>query len=240
MLHLVGLMMSIGLADSLNPSTVAPALYLASGDHPRRRVFQFTAAVFLVYLAGGALIALGPGQLIRSLLPHPHRTPRHIAEIVAGCLLLITAAIIWRRRKRMLRRKLPQAQRFRSSALLGATITAIELPTAFPYFAAIAAVVGAGLNVAQEFGLLVIFNVCFVLPLIGILVTVTVAGERSQRVLGIGRRFLERRWPHVLAGLILVVGVLTLLTGVSGLVAEGHGSFPGLVRKVRHFFHLRS
>ena len=34
----------------------------------------------------------------------------------------------------------------RSSALLGATITAVELPTAFPYFAAIAAIVGSGLG----------------------------------------------------------------------------------------------
>src|SRR5579884_3233023 len=68
--HLVGLMISIGLADSLNPSTIAPALYLAASEHPRRRVAEFTVAVFLVYLLGGALIALGPGQLIRSLAPH--------------------------------------------------------------------------------------------------------------------------------------------------------------------------
>ncbi|HZU59455.1 MAG TPA: GAP family protein, partial [Solirubrobacteraceae bacterium] len=91
MLHLLGLMISIGLVDSLNPSTIGPALYLASGYHPRRRVAEFTLAVFLVYLAGGVLIALGPGELILDLVPHPHRTARHIGEIVAGALLIISA-----------------------------------------------------------------------------------------------------------------------------------------------------
>ena len=58
MFRLVGLVVSIGLADSLNPSTIAPALYFASGERARARVFEFTAAVFLVFLAGGTVIAL--------------------------------------------------------------------------------------------------------------------------------------------------------------------------------------
>ena len=34
MLRLIGLAVSIGLADSMNPSTIAPALYLAIGRSP--------------------------------------------------------------------------------------------------------------------------------------------------------------------------------------------------------------
>src|SRR2546423_7215514 len=165
--HLVGLMISIGLVDSLNPTTIGPALYLAHADHPRRRVLEFTAAVFTVNLLGGDLIALGPGQLLRSVLPHPHPTARHIGEIVAGVLLIIAAMFVWRSRERIARRGLPQARHGRSSVLLGAGIAVLELPTAFPYFAAIAAILGAGVSVLHEFVLLLIFNVCFVLPLIG-------------------------------------------------------------------------
>jgi cytochrome c biogenesis protein CcdA len=237
-MRLVGLMVSIGLVDSLNPSTIGPALYLVHTEHPRRRVAEFTVAVFVVYLGGGALIALGPGQLIRSALPHAHATPRHIAEIVAGVILMVAAVIVWRSRARIVRRGLPQARGRRSSLLLGATIMALELPTAFPYFAAIAAIVGAGLDPARSLGLLLIFNVCFILPLLGILVTITVAGERSKRILAVGRRFLERRWPHILAGLILVVGVFALLVGASGLAAGGHGGVGHFFQHVRHFFHL--
>ena len=52
------------MADSLNPTTIAPALYLASGEHARTRVLEFTLAVFGVYLIGGLIIALGPGGLL--------------------------------------------------------------------------------------------------------------------------------------------------------------------------------
>ena len=47
MLRLIGIVISIGLADSLNPSTIAPALYLATGERARERVAEFTLAVFL-------------------------------------------------------------------------------------------------------------------------------------------------------------------------------------------------
>jgi cytochrome c biogenesis protein CcdA len=236
--RLLGLMISIGVVDSLNPSTIGPALYLAHAEHPRRRVAEFTATVFTVYLGGGALIALGPGQLIRSALPHAHATPRHIAEIVAGGILIVAAVIVWRSRDRIIRRGLPQARGRRSSILLGATITVLELPTAFPYFAAIAAIVGAGLDPGRSFGLLLIFNVFFILPLLGILATLTVAGPRSERLLTVGRTFMERRWPHILAVLVMLVGVAAVLLGATGLAAQSSGRVGSFFCHLRHLLHL--
>src|ERR1700759_1982119 len=148
MSRLLVLMISIGLADSINPSTIAPALYLATGERARTRVAEFTLAGFVVYLAGGTLIALGLGGLIRHSLPDidVRHTIRYTGELVAGVLLLAGAALVWHRRHRMVARGLPvPTPRRRSSILLGAGITAVELPTAFPYFAAIAAVVGSSL-----------------------------------------------------------------------------------------------
>jgi cytochrome c biogenesis protein CcdA len=239
MLRLAGLVITIGLVDSLNPTTIAPALYLASRDRPRARVIEFTVAVFAVYLVGGALIALGPGQLLRSVVPHPHRTLRQSGEIAAGVLLIMAAAFLWRRRASLAKRGLPQVDsKRRSSLLLGATITAVELPTAFPYFAAIAAIVGSGFGVGRQLGLLILFNVCFVLPLLGILVVLTVAPNRSEKVLGASRRFLERRWPHILAVLVLLVGIGAVLLGATGFAASGHGRFGRFIRGARRFLHL--
>jgi cytochrome c biogenesis protein CcdA len=239
--RLLVLMISIGLADSINPSTIAPALYLASGERPRIRVAEFTLSVFVVYLAGGALIALGPGELIRHALPDLDvvHTVRYTGEIVAGALLLIGAALLWRRRHGMVERGLPIANpQRRSSVLLGATITAVELPTAFPYFAAIAAVVGSGLGPARELFLLIVFNVCFVLPLLGIGVTLVLAGHRADRLLIRGREYLERRWPHILCVLILIVGALAILFGASGLAAGIHGRVGRFFRHMRGHLHL--
>lgn len=239
MLRLAGLVISIGIADSINPSTIAPALFLASGDRPRTRVAEFTMSVFVVYLAGGALIALGPGQLLRSALPHLHYTVRDIAEIVAGTLLLIAALLLWRRRQRLLARGLPQTEpQRRSIILLGASITAVELPTAFPYFAAIAAILGSGLNPVRQLVLLILFNVCFVLPLVAIVATLTFATDRSERALAAGRRFFERRWPDVLVFLLVVIGAVAIFLGATSLAARGHGHVAGFLRHVRHILHL--
>jgi cytochrome c biogenesis protein CcdA len=241
MLRLLILMISIGLADSLNPSTIAPALYLASGEHPRVNVAQFTAAVFVVYLAGGCLIALGPGALVRNLISdiHVEEEVRYTFQIVAGVLLITGAAMIWRRRGRMVARGLPGANpKRKSGALLGATITAIELPTAFPYFAAIAAVVGSGLGVIRGFILLVVFNVCFIAPLLGILAVLVFGGDGTERLLGRCRSYLARRWPHVLVALLAVVGIVAVVFGATGLATGIHGRVGGFFRHVKTGLHL--
>ena len=240
MVRLLGLVISIGLADSLNPSTIAPALYLSAGKHGRRQVALFTLSVFAVNLAAGALVAIGPGQIIRNVSDiDVQQTIRHVAELVVGGALIIAAVVLWRRRDQLGQRPLPQPkQQGRSGALLGVGITAIELPTAFPYFAAIAAILASGLGPVRQLGLLIVFNLCFVLPLIGIIGVLTFAGERSTEILARWRAFLQRRWPQITAALLLIVGVLSLAFGVTGLVAQSHTKFGRFFKHIRKVLHL--
>jgi cytochrome c biogenesis protein CcdA len=238
MIRLIGLVVSIGLADSLNPSTIAPALYLATGRRARGELVRFTAGVFAVYLGGGAIIALGPGQLLLSLIPSPNRDTRFLLELLAGVAMLTAAAFLWSYRDRLSEREIPSSSASaRSSAILGATITAVELPTAFPYFAAIAAIVGSGLGPARQLVLLVLFNLCFVLPLLGMIGTLTFAGDNAQRMLIGGRKRLEAHWPAVLALLALLAGLFVMLLGVTGLAGLTHGHVGRLARRVRRLLH---
>jgi cytochrome c biogenesis protein CcdA len=239
MIRLLGLVISIGIADSLNPTTIAPCLYLASGRHPRRQAAEFTLAVFGVYLIGGLAIALGPGQLLLSVVPRPGRHLGYVLEVVAGAAMLAAAAFLWGYRDRLAQANPPQVKPGRkSSVILGATITAVELPTAFPYFAAIAAVVGADVGIARTVFLLLIFNVCFVAPLLGIVATLTFAGPNAHRLLNRGRCALESNWPAVLATLALVAGLFVTLLGVTGLAGAHHNDFGTLARRLRRAFHL--
>ncbi|MEA2160346.1 MAG: hypothetical protein QOD66_2726 [Solirubrobacteraceae bacterium] len=235
MLRLIGLVVSIGLADSLNPTTIAPALYLATGEHARARLIEFTLGVLLVYFVGGALIALGPGQLLLALVPKPDAEDRQVIEIVVGVAMLVAAAVLWRNRESLSNRRMPAPSADgRSSAILGATITAVELPTAFPYFAAIAAIVGSGLDPVRQLVVLLVFNVCFVLPLILMVVAMSVAGDGAIQALTRGRDFLERRWPVVLSVLLLVAGVFVILLGVTAFAGRGRGRFGRFFRRVHH------
>ncbi len=241
MIRLIGLVVSIGIADSLNPTTIAPALYLAAGEQPRRQVAEFTLAVFAVYLLGGLAIALGPGELLLAIVPRPGRHLSYLLETVAGAAMLAAAAFLWGYRSRLAQADSPEIKtRGRSSAILGATITAVELPTAFPYFAAIAAVVGADLDVLQVVVLLVVFNVCFIAPLLGIVATLTFAGPDAQRMLTRGRVWLEARWPAVLAILALAAGLIVTLLGVTGLASSHHNDFGTFSRHLRRVLHLHS
>ncbi len=217
---MIALSVSIGLADSINPSTIGPALYMAGGPHARERVLRFTIGVFLVYLVGGLAIALGPGQLLLSVVPRPDHEDRAVLEIIAGVAMLVASFFLWRHRDRLSSRQpRPITPEGKSSALLGATITAIELPTAFPYFAAIAAIVGSGYDIPRQVFLLVLFNVCFVLPLVAIVAVLALAPDRAQQMLTNARDWLAARWPWLLATLALLAGLFVITLGASWLAS---------------------
>lgn len=132
MLRLFGVVLTVGLADGLNPTTVGPALYLATVHRRRVRVAQFTVGVFTV-------------------------------NFVAGVVLT---------------------------------------------------------SVPMEIVLLLVYNAAFVLPLLAILVVLLVGGERADRWLQAGGAWLQRRWPVVLATLLLLVGGGLTVVGGTGLVKQ--------------------
>jgi cytochrome c biogenesis protein CcdA len=232
MLRLTGIVISIGLADSLNPSTIGPALFLASGERARGRVIEFTLAVFSIYFVGGAAVGVGAGQLLRPLLPHPRHHIADIIETAVGAAMLGVGVLLLRYRRPLAKRDAPDFNPHgRSSLFLGASITALELPTAFPYFAAIAAIVGSDLGPVRDLVLLLLFNACFVLPLVAIVVTLSMGSDTADRVLSRSRAYLEDHWPTVLATLAILAGAFVLLLGVTGLTASR-------ARFLRHLHHV--
>jgi cytochrome c biogenesis protein CcdA len=214
MVRLALAVVSIGLADSLNPSTVGPALYLTTVPHRIRRVCEFTSGVFVVTFVSGVTLTIGPGGLLLGYVPNPKGTVRAVIELVAGFVLLGCAAALWLGRRSLSRRELPLAAGRRGSAFItGASIAAVELPTAIPYFAVIGAIVGSSATVAEQIGLVALYNVAFVLPLLAIVVALLVAGHQADDALARGGVWLQRTWPSVFAGLLLAVGSLLILVG---------------------------
>ena len=213
------LVVSIALADSLNPSTMAPALYLTTVRRPRRRVAEFAAGVFVVNMVGGALLVLGPGQLILSAVPRTSHQAKHVIELVIGLALLVFAALLVIGHHGVAARIAPTrgaAQGQRAWAL-GAGIAAVELPTAFPYFAAIAAIVGSGISLPRQLALVGLFNAIFVLPVVLVLVALELAGPRIEPRLAQIEDWLQERWPTVFAILAGAVGVGLTVVGVVGV-----------------------
>lgn len=226
MLRLIGIVLAIGLADSLNPATVAPALLLASAPNAKRTVAEFSAGVFLVYFLGGLLIALGPGEIVVSLVPQPDHATTKVLESMGGAALIIAGVLLWRYRKPLGDKRLPEVNtKNRGGWVLGASITAVELPTAFPYFGALTAIFGSGLGFVDRLLLILIFNVCFILPLFGIWLLLELGGDRATAYITTAREFLERHWPLLLAVVAIVAGGIAIGISLTGTVQVVQGSF---------------
>ena len=121
----------------------------------------------------------------------------------------------------------------KSSALLGVTIAAVELPTAFPYFAAIAAIVGSGYGPGHQVFYVAVYNVCFVLPMLLILAVLTFAGDRAETRPCEGAGPAAEVVADTARGLALLAGVFVTLLGITGLASSGHGTAGTLSRKFR-------
>src|SRR4051812_39509377 len=137
-------------------------MVLAMSPHPSRRVLEFTAGAFLANFAGGALLVLGPGHWLLSLVPTPSSHTKHLGELAGGLVLIGGAAVAWMVRRRLAERRLPGTRTQGHQAFTaGATVMLVELPTAFPYLAAIAAIVGLDRAPAIELALVALFNLVF-------------------------------------------------------------------------------
>jgi hypothetical protein len=210
-LSLVIAVIAIALPDSINPSLIAAELVVAAGPRPGARAVVFTAAAAAVTLAAGLALALGLGDLIVSLLPKPGRTLKYTLIIVAGCVLALGGVVIWIRRK-SLAAHTPDLESNASvhggsAVVVGAGIAGVELLTAFPYFAAIAMIVGSSVAIPAKVFLIALYCLVYTLPLIAIAVVFMVKGERAEALLRPPIEWVFARWPRVVAPLAFCLGI---------------------------------
>jgi cytochrome c biogenesis protein CcdA len=218
-LHALAIVIGIGLLDSANPATIVPGLYLAAGRNGVKSLAGFLAGFAAANLALGVLIALGPGEAIKRHIPHVGDHTRHLFELTAGLLLLLVAAALWWQRERVSHQVAAGTKHLdRNSLLLGAGIAIVEIPTAVPYFAAIAVVVASGESASMQVVLLAAFNLVLLLPVIVLLGLRMLAGERSRAWLFRLRGKVDAWLASLAPALVAVVGLVLLALGTVGLL----------------------
>ena len=213
------LVASLGLADSFNPVTIIIAVYLGAGPDPLRRLSAFMIGVFIAYFLGGLALMQGPAVLLRAALDGVDVPGADVAAVVAGAGLVIAAIVLWTRRARLARVRLPRAlAEPRSAVVLGAAVTALDLPTAFPYFGAIAVIVDADAALPAQVLLLGLFNALYVLPIVLVLVARLVLGERCPARLTRVTAAAERVAAPLLAAGACAIGGALVVQGARGLL----------------------
>ena len=202
---LLGLL-ALALVDSINPSAIVVTLYLLSRGRVPAQVAVYVVAIFLTYLALGVMMMSG----IDALLPSRPVVDGRLGFIVQGLigLALLLYAIRAPAGARSAPRLDPGASTYAALAFLGVTVTALELPTAVPYFGAIALLTSANLPMVQWLPLLVLYNAIFVLPPVLLLAGHIVFGTKLDA------RYAELRER-------LQAGARETMLWIAGLVGSG-------------------
>jgi Sap, sulfolipid-1-addressing protein len=217
MLRLAIAVVAIALPDCINPSLIAAELLLAAGEHPGRRTVAFTAAAWTVTFAFGLALSLGLGDLILSIVPKPGATVKYSLIEAAGLGLILGGAVVLIRR-----RALGGSGHVTDSGhmshgspvLLGAGVAALEMLTAFPYFAAIAIIIGSSVGAPGKVFLLILYCVVYTLPLIAIAAVCVVAGRRAEALLRPVVEWMFARWPVILGPIAVAFGIVLAVIGI--------------------------
>lgn len=155
----------LGLAviDAINPSALAVALWWLARPGATPRLLAYIGGIFVAYLSMGVALMLGAGAFVRRFgqaLEHP----AVLAVQLAIGLALLAYAVFAPKAVASDVQRAPRVGGLLGMALLGATVTLVELTTALPYFAAIALMTAEGMAVSHWLPLLVIYNLIFVAP----------------------------------------------------------------------------
>jgi cytochrome c biogenesis protein CcdA len=172
-------LVALAVVDSINPSAIVVTLFLLSRERVLAPVVVYVAAIFLTYLALGALMMSGIDALLPSLSAAGSGRLGLIVQGLIGLAMLLYA-IRAPATATSVPRVEPSATTFAALALLGVTVTAMELPTAVPYFGAIALLTTAGLPMARWLPLLVLYNAIFILPPVLLLLGHLAFGRRLE------------------------------------------------------------
>lgn len=209
---LLGLL-ALALVDSINPSAIVVTLYLLSGGRVPAQIVVYVAAIFLTYLTLGVMMMSGIDALLPSLGTVGSSRLGFIVQGFIGLAMLLYAIRAPTTAKSPPRVE-SRASSYAALALLGVTVTTMELPTAVPYFGAIALLTTADLPMAQWMPLLVVYNAIFVLPPVLLLVGHIVFGRRLDARYADLRERLQAGARETMLWLFGLVGGALLVSSI--------------------------
>ena len=218
--------LGLAVVDSVNPSALAVALWWMARPGAAPRLLAYIAGIALTYATLGVALMLGLGVAVErygKAFDHPLVLALQLA---LGLSMLGYGIFAPKQSKAAPQQPQPRIGGLLGMVLLGATVTAIEMVTALPYFAAVALMTSAKLALWQWLPLLLVYNAIFVAPPLLLLGLYLFAGRRLQGRFERWRESLQRGaretllWIVAIAGLALAGDAAGRFMGKRGDLAE--------------------
>lgn len=206
-------LLALALLDSLNPVTIAGAVFLLLTPRPVPRTVSFVAGACLAYLAGGVLLYLGLGAVFVRILDYLSAPWIHGALFLVGVVMVGIGVRMERSPPREGGRKGIKNLHPAGTFLIGAGVTGSDLPTAFPLIIAVERVTDAGYGLVGAILALALYVTVYALPLLLLLAGYLVLRGKSAGFLRAAERSMDRWSRPVTVWSLYVIGALLLFNG---------------------------
>jgi cytochrome c biogenesis protein CcdA len=218
-MSLLGSLVALAAIDSLNPTATAMQVYLLTTPKPIVRSVAFIAGIFLSSWTVGLLATFGFTRLIASALGALGWWMYFIQFVLGIALICVSYTLNTSANSNQSAKNQPRSLHPIRTFLLGMSVTLLEAPTALPYLAAIERLARAKLSLLNLAVTLGLYNLVFVVPLIGLLCIYITLQEKSAKLLRQVNQASVKWSPKVLQVLLSVIGTLL----VADCIAFGLG-----------------
>jgi len=176
------------------------------------------AGIFVVYFTGGIIIQFGLDKLITDFLEN-FSLVISIIEIIIGTILL-WLGYRYRKHAKPTEPSRPKSLKPFHTFLLGFIVTASDIPTAFPYLAAIGRIIQENPPLITTIFLLAFYTLLYELPLIIILGLYFIKQENIEGILQRATRVLYRWIGIVTIVFFILLGLFLIVDGIAAILGN--------------------
>lgn len=215
----IGTVLGLAIADSLNPFSVAAMVYLLGTSRPIVNGALFTLGTFITYLAGGVLLYFGWDAAVAAVAPLLPPWSLIAVEVTAGALLLALGLWMWRKRREGGDFKPPTNLSTLTVLAFAVASTIGDLPTALPLFGAVNLMVAdRSILVLGDLLTVAVYCALYCAPLLAVLAVRAASGAASEPIFGRVRGAVDWLLEKAMAPLTCLAGVLLVGDGLRRLL----------------------
>lgn len=231
MIEIIGITLGLAFVDCLNPATISTMAVLLPMVKRVEHTLSFLFSTYLVYFTGGLAIFYGFDRFLKAYLSQfldQHSLWFYAGEILLGLILAGFGIAVWHKNRRPNRgqpadpAEVTGIKSVRPSYLFlfGIISTLSDLPTAFPLIGFIGKMIEFNPSILTFVGLLLIYVLIYVAPLIALYVIFRTVKEKIQPLTQWFINFIQKFTQHALAPLLIGLGIWSILDGFQRVIGS--------------------